>query len=122
MSILTRSKFTHYRWLGIWKNICRSTNNKKPGSDSHSHHPVAGQLACALSSTITDQPFLQDSFYKKLSPENSELAFGELTHDLWAWTVLTQLKASKYDFDHPDAIDMDMFAAVRTLYALLKIR
>ena len=38
---------------------------------------------------------LQDSFYKYHSPEELELAH-----------------ANKLDFDHPDAIDMPMFAAV----------
>lgn len=38
----------------------------------------------------------QDSFYKEHTPEELELAF-----------------ANQYDFDHPDAIDMPMFAAVR---------
>lgn len=38
----------------------------------------------------------QDSFYKRHGPEELELAF-----------------ANQYDFDHPDALDMPMFAAVR---------
>ena len=38
---------------------------------------------------------MQDSFYKYHSPEELELAH-----------------ANKLDFDHPDAIDMPMFAAV----------
>jgi len=36
----------------------------------------------------------QDSFYKELAQEELDLAF-----------------ANEYDFDHPDAIDMPMFAA-----------
>jgi uridine kinase len=39
----------------------------------------------------------QDSFYKEHTPEELELAFS-----------------NQYDFDHPDAIDMPMFAAVRS--------
>ncbi|KAI0359972.1 armadillo/beta-catenin/plakoglobin [Trametes cingulata] len=37
---------------------------------------------------------VQDSFYKRHSPEDLELAF-----------------ANRYDFDHPDAIDMPLFAS-----------
>ena len=37
----------------------------------------------------------KDSFYKQHTPEELELAF-----------------ANKYDFDHPDALDMTLFASV----------
>lgn len=37
----------------------------------------------------------QDSFYKKHTPEEVALAF-----------------ASRFDLDHPDSIDMDLFASV----------
>ena len=38
----------------------------------------------------------QDSFYKRHTPEELELAFQSL-----------------YDFDHPDSVDMPLFASVR---------
>jgi uridine kinase len=38
---------------------------------------------------------VQDSFYKKHTQEELELAF-----------------ANRLDFDHPDAVDMPLFAAV----------
>ena len=38
----------------------------------------------------------QDSFYKRHSEEDLKLAF-----------------ANEYDFDHPDSIDMPLFASVR---------
>jgi len=39
--------------------------------------------------------FHQDSFYKPHGPEELKLAFE-----------------NKYDFDHPDALDLDLFAEV----------
>ena len=46
---------------------------------------------------------LQDSFYKRHTPEELELAFQSL-----------------YDFDHPDSVDMPLFAAVRSAPGIKK--
>ncbi|KAJ3783038.1 armadillo/beta-catenin/plakoglobin [Lentinula aff. detonsa] len=63
------------------------------GSASGKTH-VARQIVKALGSIPTVLILSQDSFYKYHSPEEIELAFE-----------------SKFDFDHPDAIDMPMFAS-----------
>ena len=41
-------------------------------------------------------PIAQDAFYKRHTPEEIALA-----------------NASRFDFDHPDALDMPLFASVR---------
>ncbi|KAE9400192.1 armadillo/beta-catenin/plakoglobin [Gymnopus androsaceus JB14] len=63
------------------------------GSASGKTH-VARQIVKALGSIPTVLILSQDSFYKHHSPEEIALAFE-----------------SKFDFDHPDAIDMPMFAS-----------
>ncbi|GAW01666.1 armadillo beta-catenin plakoglobin [Lentinula edodes] len=63
------------------------------GSASGKTH-VARQIVKALGSIPTVLILSQDSFYKYHSPEEMKLAFE-----------------SKFDFDHPDAIDMPMFAS-----------
>ncbi|KAI0749410.1 armadillo/beta-catenin/plakoglobin [Daedaleopsis nitida] len=63
------------------------------GSASGKTH-VARRIVQALGSIPTVVILSQDSFYRQHSPEELELAF-----------------ANRYDFDHPDAIDMPLFAA-----------
>ncbi|KII89982.1 hypothetical protein PLICRDRAFT_40168 [Plicaturopsis crispa FD-325 SS-3] len=63
------------------------------GSASGKTH-VARQIVRALGSIPTVIILSQDSFYKRLSPEQQELAFS-----------------SRFDFDHPNALDMPMFAS-----------
>ncbi|KAK7050952.1 Uridine kinase [Paramarasmius palmivorus] len=63
------------------------------GSASGKTH-VAQQIVKSLGNIPTVIILSQDSFYKKHSPEELVLAH-----------------ANMYDFDHPDAIDMPMFAA-----------
>ncbi|KAI0635823.1 armadillo/beta-catenin/plakoglobin [Trametes polyzona] len=62
------------------------------GSASGKTH-VARCIVQALGSIPTVVILSQDSFYKRHSPEDLKLAF-----------------ANRYDFDHPDAIDMPLFA------------
>ncbi|KZP11020.1 armadillo/beta-catenin/plakoglobin [Athelia psychrophila] len=63
------------------------------GSASGKTH-VARQIVKALGSVPTVVILSQDSFYKWHTPAEIELAY-----------------ASKFDFDHPDALDMPMFAS-----------
>ncbi|CDO74973.1 hypothetical protein BN946_scf184945.g45 [Trametes cinnabarina] len=63
------------------------------GSASGKTH-VARCIVQALGSIPTVVILSQDSFYKRHSPEDLKLAF-----------------ANRYDFDHPDAIDMPLFAS-----------
>ncbi|KAI0049770.1 armadillo/beta-catenin/plakoglobin [Auriscalpium vulgare] len=63
------------------------------GSSSGKTH-VARQIVRALGSIPTVVIMSQDSFYKRHSPEEIAQAF-----------------ACRFDFDHPDSIDMDLFAA-----------
>ncbi|PCH42248.1 armadillo/beta-catenin/plakoglobin [Wolfiporia cocos MD-104 SS10] len=63
------------------------------GSASGKTH-VARQIVQSLGSIPTVIILSQDSFYKQHTPEEIELAF-----------------ASRFDFDHPDAIDMPLFAS-----------
>ncbi|KAI0710271.1 armadillo/beta-catenin/plakoglobin [Earliella scabrosa] len=63
------------------------------GSASGKTH-VARRIVQALGSIPTVVILSQDSFYRRHSPEDLALAF-----------------ANRYDFDHPDAIDMPLFAA-----------
>ncbi|KAI0264485.1 armadillo/beta-catenin/plakoglobin [Gloeopeniophorella convolvens] len=63
------------------------------GSSSGKTH-VARQIVRALGSIPTVVIMSQDSFYKQHTPEQVALAF-----------------ASRFDFDHPDSIDMELFAA-----------
>ncbi|KAI0064778.1 armadillo/beta-catenin/plakoglobin [Artomyces pyxidatus] len=63
------------------------------GSSSGKTH-VARQIVRSLGSIPTVVILSQDSFYKKHSPEDLALAF-----------------ASRYDFDHPNSIDMELFAS-----------
>ncbi|KAJ6619783.1 armadillo/beta-catenin/plakoglobin [Mycena sp. CBHHK59/15] len=63
------------------------------GSGSGKTH-VARQIVRALGSIPSVVILSQDSFYKRHSPEELVLAH-----------------ANAYDFDHPDALDMPMFAA-----------
>ncbi|KAH9838433.1 armadillo/beta-catenin/plakoglobin [Rhodofomes roseus] len=63
------------------------------GSASGKTH-VARRIVQSLGSIPTVVILSQDSFYKQHTPEEIELAF-----------------ASRYDFDHPDAIDMPLFAS-----------
>jgi len=65
------------------------------GSASGKTH-VARRIVQSLGSIPTVIILSQDSFYKRHTPEEIELAF-----------------ASRFDFDHPDAIDMPLFASVR---------
>ena len=51
-------------------------------------------MACTPDPVLTAS--LQDSFYKKHTEEEMKLAHQ-----------------SRFDFDHPDAIDMELFASVR---------
>ncbi|KAI0279728.1 armadillo/beta-catenin/plakoglobin [Russula aff. rugulosa BPL654] len=64
------------------------------GSSSGKTH-VARQIVRSLGSIPTVVIISQDSFYKKHTPEEVALAF-----------------ASRFDLDHPDSIDMDLFASV----------
>lgn len=63
------------------------------GSASGKTH-VARQIVQKLGSIPTVLILSQDSFYKKHTPEELELAFQNL-----------------YDFDHPDSVDIPLFAA-----------
>ncbi|RDX57400.1 armadillo/beta-catenin/plakoglobin [Lentinus brumalis] len=63
------------------------------GSASGKTH-VARRIVQSLGSIPTVVILSQDSFYRRHSPEDLELAF-----------------ANRYDFDHPDAIDMPLFAS-----------
>ncbi|KAH9928598.1 armadillo/beta-catenin/plakoglobin [Fomitopsis serialis] len=63
------------------------------GSASGKTH-VARRIVQSLGSIPTVIIMSQDSFYKRHTEEEIELAF-----------------ASRYDFDHPDAIDMPLFAS-----------
>ncbi|KAF9778963.1 armadillo/beta-catenin/plakoglobin [Thelephora terrestris] len=63
------------------------------GSASGKTH-VARQIVQNLGSIPTVIILSQDSFYKKHTPEELELAFQNL-----------------YDFDHPDSVDVPLFAA-----------
>ncbi|KAI0833343.1 armadillo/beta-catenin/plakoglobin [Trametes gibbosa] len=63
------------------------------GSASGKTH-VARRIVQALGSIPTVVILSQDSFYRRHSPEDLELAF-----------------ANRYDFDHPNAIDMPLFAS-----------
>ncbi|THH20741.1 hypothetical protein EW146_g696 [Bondarzewia mesenterica] len=63
------------------------------GSSSGKTH-VARQIVRSLGSIPTVIIMSQDSFYKPHTPEEIKLAF-----------------ASRFDFDHPDSIDMDLFAS-----------
>ncbi|KAG1822020.1 armadillo beta-catenin plakoglobin [Suillus subaureus] len=63
------------------------------GSASGKTH-VAQQIVRSLGSVPTVVILSQDSFYKQHTPEEVALAH-----------------ANRFDFDHPDAIDMPMFAA-----------
>ncbi|KAH9850269.1 armadillo/beta-catenin/plakoglobin [Lenzites betulinus] len=63
------------------------------GSASGKTH-VARRIVQALGSIPTVVILSQDSFYRRHSPEDLKLAF-----------------ANRYDFDHPDAIDMPLFAS-----------
>ncbi|KIY71491.1 armadillo/beta-catenin/plakoglobin [Cylindrobasidium torrendii FP15055 ss-10] len=62
------------------------------GSGSGKTH-VARQIVSALGNIPSIVVLSQDSFYKRHTPEEIELAF-----------------ASLFDFDHPDSIDMPLFA------------
>jgi uridine kinase len=62
------------------------------GSSSGKTH-VARQIVRSLGSIPTVVIMSQDSFYMKLTPEKVALAF-----------------ASRLDLDHPDSMDMDLFA------------
>jgi uridine kinase len=57
---------------------------------------VAEEIVKSLGSMPTVIILSQDSFYKYHTPEELELAH-----------------ANQLDFDHPDAIDMPLFASVR---------
>ncbi|KAJ3822471.1 armadillo/beta-catenin/plakoglobin [Lentinula raphanica] len=78
------------------RNLCLSYSNLAsrygPNGKRISDAFVIG--VGALGSIPTVLILSQDSFYKHHSPEEIELAFQ-----------------SKFDFDHPDAIDMPMFAS-----------
>ncbi|KAI0288012.1 uridine kinase family-domain-containing protein [Russula brevipes] len=63
------------------------------GSASGKTH-VARQIVRAVGSIPSVVIMSQDSFYRRHTPEEVALAF-----------------ASRFDLDHPDAIDMDLFAA-----------
>ncbi|KAN0107536.1 armadillo/beta-catenin/plakoglobin [Russula decolorans] len=63
------------------------------GSSSGKTH-VARQIVRSLGSIPAVVIISQDSFYKKHTPEEVALAF-----------------ASRFDLDHPDSIDMDLFAS-----------
>lgn len=63
------------------------------GSSSGKTH-VARQIVRSLGSIPTVVIMSQDSFYKRLTPEKVALAF-----------------ASRLDLDHPNSMDMDLFAA-----------
>ena len=65
-------------------------------------HPYGCHYIASTSSCTLYQEWIamlntceKDSFYKQHTPEELELAF-----------------ANKYDFDHPDALDMTLFASV----------
>ncbi|KAI0368662.1 armadillo/beta-catenin/plakoglobin [Pilatotrama ljubarskyi] len=94
------------------KNTILTSHGRPPWYDEDGHHlsdafvigiaggsasgktHVARCIVQALGSIPTVVILSQDSFYKRHSPEDLELAF-----------------ANRYDFDHPDAIDMPLFAS-----------
>ncbi|KAJ3744425.1 armadillo/beta-catenin/plakoglobin [Lentinula detonsa] len=74
---------------------CCAANSESLGLDSDGPYPLTSQRTLSLSFDWIVTGFtIQDSFYKYHSPKEIELAFE-----------------SKFDFDHPDAIDMPMFAS-----------
>ncbi|KAI0322588.1 armadillo/beta-catenin/plakoglobin [Amylostereum chailletii] len=64
------------------------------GGSSSGKTYVAREIVRSLGSIPTVVIMSQDSFYNKHSPEEVALAF-----------------ASRFDFDHPDSLDMELFAA-----------
>jgi len=79
---------------------CRTSNRSKPRVYPHSYHIISSPFPSPSSSFTTRHSRRipqQDSFYKRHTPEELELAFQSL-----------------YDFDHPDSVDMPLFAAVRS--------
>lgn len=75
---------------------CRETNRKGLGLNSNRAHLITGTINFIESiNYMPSQLLSQDSFYKFHTPEEIALAFE-----------------SKFDLDHPDAIDIPMFAAV----------
>ncbi|KAI0671629.1 armadillo/beta-catenin/plakoglobin [Trametes maxima] len=94
------------------KNTILTSHGRPPWYDEDGHHlsdafvigiaggsasgktHVARCIVQALGSIPTVVILSQDSFYKRHGPEQLKLAF-----------------ANRYDFDHPDAIDMPLFAS-----------
>ena len=74
----------------------RSTTDPPfPGLHPFSCHSFPGTFLNDFD-TVQELITFQDSFYKELNESQLQLAFS-----------------NQYDFDHPDALDMDEFAAVR---------
>lgn len=84
-------------------DACSQANCALARFDTYSSHHVTGEPTLSIESCSHTQGHIspQDSFYKELTQEQLKLAFS-----------------NKYDFDHPDALDMPLFASVRTLYIL----
>jgi len=83
---------------------CGWADRKVAGVHPRCYYSFAGDSQLHISFEPSHVSF-QDSFYKHHSPEELELAH-----------------ANKLDFDHPDAIDMPMFAAVSWIPWLEKPR
>ena len=85
---------------------CCETDSTITWVNTNCHHTVPGEFSIATdhAHAAIDQERYQDSFYKFHSPEELKLAH-----------------ANMLDFDHPDAIDMPMFASVSDLRNLCRI-
>lgn len=81
---------------------CREADSQGTGLDTVRPCHVSGGLLHFISH-LALIPHRQDSFYKEHSSEELELAF-----------------ANKYDFDHPDALDLHMFASVSVTFSGLQ--
>lgn len=93
-----RVKLNREKIRNFLADLCRRTNPQQDGTLAICRDYVTSMfLALTLvASAVTDstvQYLCQDSFYNWLTPEQSKVAFE-----------------NKYDFDHPNAIDLQLFA------------
>ncbi len=79
---------------------CGPTDSREAWFNTYCHHPLSGgiPILTPVQSLSFRAPTLQDSFYKRHTSDEVALAH-----------------ANRMDFDHPDAIDMPMFAAVQCI-------
>jgi hypothetical protein len=68
---------------------------------------------------LAELKLIQDSFYKKHTPEELELGTEDPDCKLQTRTNECSAFANKLDFDHPDSVDMPMFAAVSRMVCLI---